>query len=169
MSPRSTVAAACIALLSVGLLATGCAERSGPIQIPTRSDDPGTLPHPTVSDAVAWADGVIPDNAVGGTGWSQREAGVLEPGREPVITVSSDEAPALVSIACVSGAGGSMAYVVTVAGSPDDRGEVPCAAVDGTAAPQTLRDVPADATVALTAPGTGLFVYAVARDVDPSR
>ncbi|MEH3089841.1 MAG: hypothetical protein PGN24_09685 [Microbacterium arborescens] len=169
MSPRPTVAAACIALLTLGLVTTGCAERSGPIEIPTRSDDPGSLPRPTMADAVAWADGVIPDNAVGGTGWTQRQAGVLEPGREPLITVTSDEAPALVSIACISGAGGPMAYVVTVDGAQIDHGDVPCAAVDGTAAPQTLRDVPAEATIAFTAPGTGLFVYAVGRDRDPSR
>lgn len=169
VSAAAACAAACAAALSIGLLATGCSGRSAPVEIPARSDDPRTLPHPTANDAARWADTVIPDNAIGGTSWSQRQAGVLEPGREPVITVPAEQAPAIVTIACVSGAGGELAYTVTADDSTLDTGEIPCASVDGTAEPRSIRGVPADATVELTAGDTGLYVYAVSPDAATDR
>lgn len=162
-------AAACVAVLAFGMLTSGCAQRTAPVEIPTRSDDPRTLPRPTADDAAVWADGVIPENALGGAAWTQREAGVLDPGREPVISVGPDEAPAVVTIACVSGGGGTLSYTVTAAGADTDGGEIPCAAVDETARTHTIPAVPADATVELSASATGLFVYAVSPDTDGAR
>ncbi|SDQ66192.1 hypothetical protein [Microbacterium sp. cf332] len=162
-------AAACIAVLTFGMLASGCAQRTAPVEIPTRSDDPTTLPRPTADDAQRWADTVIPENALGGATWTQREAGVLEPGREPLITVAADEAPATVTIACVSGGGDDLAFTVVAGGATLDRGDVRCAAVDDDAEPLSIPDVPADATVELEAGATGLFVYTVSPNRDPAR
>ncbi|QLD11572.1 hypothetical protein [Microbacterium oleivorans] len=168
--PKPTpAAAACIAVLALGLLTSGCSQRTAPVEIPTRSDDPQSLPRPTAEDAAAWADGVIPENALGGASWTQRASGVLDPGREPLIFVAADEAPALVSIACVTGADSTLSYTVTVAGDDIDRGDIPCAAVDEIASAHTLHDVPAEATVELDAGASGLFVYAVSPDADPAR
>lgn len=169
MPKLTPAAAACVAVLAFGMLTSGCAQRSAPVEIPTRSDDPRTLPRPTADDAAMWADGVIPENALGGATWTQREAGVLDPGREPVISVAADEAPAVVTIACVSGDGGTLSYTVTVAGSDTDTGEIPCAAVDEPARAHAIPAVPADATVELSAGATGLYVYAVSPDTDPAR
>lgn len=164
-----SAAAAGVAVLAVGMLTCGCAERTPPVEIPPRSSDPGTLPRPTADDAVRWADTVIPENALGGATWTQRETGVLEPGREPIISVTAAEAPAIVTIACVSGSGGDLAYTVAAAGKVLASGEVVCAAVDENAEPHGIRDVPADATVELTASAAGLFVYSVTPDRDPAR
>ncbi|MDD7928632.1 hypothetical protein [Microbacterium thalli] len=169
MPKLTSAAAATVAVLVVGMLASGCSGSTPPIEVPTRSADPRSLPEPTLDDAVVWADAVIPENALGGAAWTQREAGVLAPGNEPIITVPADQAPAVVTIACVSGSGAELSYAVTAAGTDVERGEITCAAVDARAEPHTIADVPADATVELTSSASGLFVYAVAPDADPSR
>ncbi|MFS0713807.1 hypothetical protein ABC195_07975 [Microbacterium sp. 2P01SA-2] len=169
MPKPTSFAAAGIAVLAVGMLASGCAERTPPVEIPTPSDDARTLPRPTADDAQRWADTVIPENALGGASWTQREAGVLQPGGEPIISVAAGEAPALVSIACVTGSGSRMTYTVTAGGEAVDSGDVACAAVDENAEVHSIHDVPADATVELSASATGLFVYAVTPDRHPER
>ncbi|RKE64316.1 hypothetical protein DEU36_1539 [Microbacterium sp. AG238] len=167
--PKLTSVAAGIAVLAVGVLASGCAQRTQPVEIPAPSDDTRTLPRPTADDAQRWADAVIPENALGGASWTQRETGVLEPGGEPIISVSAGEAPAVVTIACVTGSGSRLSYAVSAGGETLESGEVTCAAVDENAEAHPIRDVPADATVELTASATGLFVYAVTPDRHPER
>jgi hypothetical protein len=169
MPKLTSAAAAGAAVLVVGMLASGCAQETAPVEIPTRSDDPRTLPQPTADDARQWADTVIPENALGGASWTQREAGVLEPGSEAIISVTAGEAPAVVTIACVTGSGSELAYTVTADGAAVESGKVPCAAVDGNAEPHGIRDVPAAAPVELSASATGLFVYAVTPDRHPER
>ncbi|QCR39321.1 hypothetical protein C1N74_02020 [Microbacterium sp. SGAir0570] len=169
MPKLTSVSAAGIAMLAVGMLACGCAERTPPVEVATPSDDARTLPRPTADDAQRWADTVIPENALGGASWTQREAGVLDPGGEPIIAVTAAEAPAIVTIACVTGSGSQLTYTVTANGETLDSGEATCAAVDENAEAHSIRDVPADATVELSASATGLFVYAVTPDRHPER
>lgn len=198
MPKLRTVAAAAAALLALGLSTTACSGRTDPVEIPTTPTDRPEHVEPTPADADAWADGILPDNAVGGSPYTAREAGVLQPGAEPVITLAdaagpgpdtgsggpagsggsggsggsagpSGEAPLVtVTIACVTGAASTLGYTVS---SPDGvlgEGEVACPAVGGRAQPHSIPGLPREAVVELDADAVGLYVWAVQPATDPA-
>ena len=163
-----SAAAGCATALAIGVLASGCTGRTGPVEVPTQNDVTQTLAEPTPDDAVQWADGVIPDNAVGGTRYVTREAGVLEPGAEPVVVLAGDAGSSSVTLACATRPESALSYAVVVSGAAVDEGTTECPRPGDPAQPHTIAGVPAGASVMLSAERSGLFVYAVTPETDPA-
>ena len=119
-----------VAVIAV-LLLPGCARGSGatdPEATPTiPAADPTAGPGiPKDADLIAWADGVLPENQLGGADWVQREVGVVGPGEGELISdVSQDAGLWAVTIACISETGRPMSYELTVDGEVTD-GEIGC-------------------------------------------
>lgn len=167
--PKLRIAAAGGAVvLAVGIFTSGCAGDAGPVEVPTQHDVTGPLAAPTPADAAQWADAVIPDNAPGGTDYLAREAGVLEPGAEPIIVLDGAEGTSTVTIACTTRAASALDYAVVSGGAEVDAGTVDCAPVGDPAVTHAVSSVPAGATVTLAAEASGLFVYAVSPETDPA-
>lgn len=166
------VAVGAAALLALGLSTTACSGPTGPLEIPTTPGDQPERVDPTPADADAWADGILPENSVGGSPYTAREAGVLQPGAEPLIslaeTVGADALLATVTIACVTAEASVLDYTVTSADGVLGAGEVACPAAGERAEPHRIPDLPREATVELAADAVGLYVWAAQPATDPA-
>ncbi len=169
MPSLRTAGAVGATVVALGILTSGCSGAAGPVEVPTRNDITHSLAAPTPADAEHWADGVIPDNAVGGTDYVAREAGVLTPGSEPVIVLAGDSGSSTVTIACTTPSASELAYAVVDGGVQVDAGAVACAALGDRAQTHAIAAVPAGATVTLGSAASGLYVYAVSPETSDTR
>ena len=165
----ATTALVLTTLTVVSFALAGCASDSATptaSSTPTITAEPSKTPYPTIpaptqTDAEAWAEGVIPDNATGGADWSTRVVAVLEPGSEPIITTPAGESLMTVVVACQTEDGSSIAYTNTSDIGEVTTGTVECT-TDGTpGAAHDITDVTSGATIELVATASGFIAYSM--------
>lgn len=140
--------------------------------------DTGSTPEPVLSatqhpdaevpggkDLAAWAEGVLPENGLGGEGAVARETGTLTDGPDEVVEIDVSQADGLweLALACESADGSPLSFELIQDGTPlPGLFEVPCFSPSGDAVPGAARiayDGGHDTRLRLAASADAVYVY----------